>query len=161
MDPFLFDWLPIDGAALGGALQSDLLVAGLLFLGTAALVALCVPGIVIPVSITSGAVLGPWAGTPVVALGALLGSQILFLVARRLARERVTARLGKRLDSFRHRFAAHGIWYVIGLRLVGAPHFLITAGSALMPMRAGSFAVATLLGLLPVIAIASAAGSSF
>ena len=57
MDPISLDWLQIDGgAALVGALQSDILIAGLLFLGTAALVALCVPGIVIPVAMTSGCI---------------------------------------------------------------------------------------------------------
>lgn len=142
------------------AIDGEALFAALVFVATAALIALCVPGILVPAAITSGAVLGPWGATAVVTLGALAGSQLFFIATRVLARDRMRARLGHRLEAFERRFAAHGALYVLGLRLIGAPHFMVTAGSALMPMRAASFAAATLLGLLPVVALAAAAGSS-
>jgi hypothetical protein len=44
--------------------------------------------------------------------------------------------------------------------VIGAPHFLVTGASALRPWRASSFAIATLAGCLPVVAIAAAAGSA-
>lgn len=151
---------PGDLASLAGVFGSDIVLAAILFAGIAALIALCVPGVLVPAAVTSGAVLGPVGATAVVTLGALLGSQLFFMAARRLGRERMQARLGSRLDRFQRRFAAHGIWYVIGLRLIGAPHFLVTAGSAVMPMRSATFALATLIGLLPVVSIAAAAGST-
>ena len=77
-------------------------------------------------------------------------------MVRHLARDRVRVWLGRRLDGFELNFASYGIWYVIGLRLVGTPHFLVTTGSALMPIRPWTFAGSTLLGLLPAIAIAAA-----
>ncbi|WP_413818539.1 TVP38/TMEM64 family protein [Sphingobium sp.] len=89
---------------------------------------------------------------------ALAGSQLLFLFSRRLAKDRVRRKLGKRLDLFERQFAKHGLFYVIGLRIVGAPHFLVTAGSALMPMNSWTFGLATFIGMLPVIALAAVAG---
>ena len=139
--------------------QSEAALAGLLFVGTAALVALCVPGVITAMSISSAAILGGWAAVPVVTLGALVGSHILFLGVRRVDCGRTRAKLGPRFDGFERRFARHGLWYVVALRLCGAPHFLVTAGSALLPVRASGFAAATLVGLLPVVAVYSTAGS--
>ena len=160
MDANLFDWSPIaELQPWVAAADSELLLAGLFFTATAILIALCVPGVLVPMAAGSGAVLGPWAAAAAVVLGAVAGSQLFFLSARRLGRERLRARFGERLNRIEKRFAAHGIWYVIGLRVIGTPHFLVTAGCALMPMRSSTFAIATLIGLLPAIGIAAAAGS--
>ena len=142
------------------AVESKLLLAGLFFLVTAALVAFCIPGVLIPVALSSGALLGAWQAVAAVALGAVVGSQLFFLCARYLASERLRARLGPRLEGFERRVSGRGIWYVAGLRLLGAPNFLVTTGSALMPIRSSSFAAATLLGFLPAIAIAATTGSA-
>lgn len=150
--------LPLNQIAL--FLQSELLIAGLFFIVTAVLIALCVPGVLLPMALSSGALLGGWQAAAVVAMGALAGSQILFLVSRRFAADRLRHRLGPRFERFQQKVAAHGLWYVVGLRIVGAPHFLVTAGSALLPMRATSFAIATLIGLLPAIGVGAFTGSA-
>ena len=142
------------------AIESKLLLAGLFFVATAALVAFCIPGVLIPMALSSGALLGAWQAVAAVALGGVVGSQLFFLSARYLASERLRKRLGPRFEVFQQRFAGRGIWYVVGLRLVGAPNFLVTTGSALMPIRSSSFAAATLIGFLPAIAIAAATGSA-
>lgn len=147
-------------AAVTTVLESDLIVAALVFLGTTLLVLLCVPGMIVPMAVSSGSLIGGWA-VPVVALGALAGSQLLFVGIRRADAGRLRAKVGCRLGGFEQRFARYGLWYVVALRLGGAPHFLVTAASALLPLRAGSFAVATLAGFLPIIALAAAAGSAF
>jgi uncharacterized membrane protein YdjX (TVP38/TMEM64 family) len=136
------------------------MAAAFLFLGTAFLVAFCVPGVILPMAIVAGTLFGTWRGVALIGLGTLVGSQILFIVARHSARDRLRAWIGKRLSGFERRFEAYGIWYVIGLRLIGAPHFLVTAGSALMPIASWSFAAASLLGVLPAIAIAAATGAA-
>jgi uncharacterized membrane protein YdjX (TVP38/TMEM64 family) len=148
-----------DLAPLLALAQSEAALAGLMFVGTAALVALCVPGVITAMSLSAAAVLGGWEAVPVVTLGALVGSLILFLGVRRVDCGRTRAKLGPRFERFEQRFARHGLWYVVVLRLCGAPHFLVTAGSALLPVRAGGFAAATLLGLLPVVAVYASAGS--
>lgn len=139
--------------------QGDIAFGGLVFVSTAALVALCVPGVIVPMSVSAATVLGSWAAIPVVTLGALVGSQALFLAIRRFDRGRAGARLGPKFQAFERYFARYGLWSVVGLRICGAPHFVVTSGSALLPVRAGGFAAATLAGLLPVVALASAAGS--
>ena len=148
-----------DLAPLLALAQADLAWAGLLFVGTAALVAFCVPGVIVPMSVSATALLGGWAAVPVVTLGALVGSQALFLATRRLDAGRARSRLGPRVEVVERCFARYGLWAVVGLRLCGVPHFLVTAGSALLAIRASGFAAATLAGLLPVVALASAAGS--
>jgi uncharacterized membrane protein YdjX (TVP38/TMEM64 family) len=149
----------VDFGSLLALVEGDLAWAGLLFAGTAALVALCIPGVIVPMSLSAAALLGSWAAIPVVALGALAGSQALFLAVRRADGGRARAKLGPKFEAFERCFARYGLWSVVALRIVGAPHFLVTAGSALLSMRASGFAAATLAGLLPVVALASAAGS--
>ena len=56
--------------------------------------------------------------------------------------------------------AKRGFYYLLGLRLAGAPHVLVTASSALSAIRTRSFITATLLGFLPAIALAAMAGSA-
>jgi len=140
--------------------NNDALAAALFFVGTAALVTFCVPGVTLPMSVMSGALLGTWVAAAVVGMGVLAGSQILFIIVRYLAGDRMRRRLGNRLERFEPRFVAHGAWYIMGLRLVGAPHFLVTAGSALTSMRSSAFAAATLFGAFPAILIAAATGSA-
>lgn len=161
MDAGLFNGLPLhELEPMLAVVDSELLLAGFFFVATAALIALCVPGVLLPMALSSGALLGGWGAAAVVVLGAVAGSQLFFLSARYFAGDRLRSRLGQRLEPFEQRFAAQGIWYVVGLRLVGAPHFLVTAGCALTPIRASSFAAASLLGFLPAIAIAAATGSA-
>lgn len=158
MDANLLDWPALDSLAAGLTLiDGKLAMAGLLFLGTALLVALCVPGVIVPMAVSSATLLGGWEAVPVVALGAVAGSQLLFLAVRHASAGKARARLGERLHAFERRFAAHGLWYVVGLRVCGAPHFLVTGASALLPIGALSFAAATLGGFTPSIAIAAAA----
>ena len=141
--------------------QNDVAVAALLFAGTATLVAFCVPGGIVTMAASAGAALEGWVAVPLVTLGALAGSQILFLGLRRAGAERVRARLGDRLHRFEQSFARYGLWYVVGLRVCGAPHFLVTAGSALLTIRPAAFAAATAIGFLPTVALAAAAASIF
>jgi uncharacterized membrane protein YdjX (TVP38/TMEM64 family) len=140
---------------------SDVLLAFVLAGLTATLVACCVPGTIVPLSVSSGALLGGWEGAGVVTAGALAGSMALFLASRHLLHDRLRARWGSRLIKLESHVGKRGFFYVVGLRIVGVPHFLVTAGSALAGVRARSFVAASLLGFLPVIALSSNAGSLF
>ena len=139
--------------------QSELALALVLCGLTATLIACCMPGTIVPLSASSGALLGGWLGAAAVLTGALIGSHLLFLASRHVLRERINARWGAKISKFEHHFARRGFFYVVGLRIAGVPHFLVTAGCALSPLRARTFLAATLLGLLPVIALTSTAGS--
>lgn len=144
--------------AVDGTLLAAVLIAALCFV-TVSLTAAGIPGVLVPATLAAEAVAGPVAAMTSVSAGAVAGSLLLFLAARRWGAPAVAARFGERLESFERRFAAHGILYVVALRVVGTPHMLVTVGSAMMPIRAPAFAAATLLGSLPAIALAAMAGS--
>jgi uncharacterized membrane protein YdjX (TVP38/TMEM64 family) len=124
------------------------------------LVALGVPGVLMPISFSSGALLGGWFGMLVVIAGAVLGSQALFVVIRRWLAARVRRRWGEQVARFDRKMEQRGFYYLLGLRLVGAPHLLLTTSSALSAIPARSFLLATLFGLLPAITLAAMAGSA-
>lgn len=154
--PMTIDWL----AELTAAVQGDAALAVTFLALTAVLVAGGVPGVIMPLSFSSGALLGGWQGMLVVACGAVLGSQALFVLIRSRMQERVRKRWAARLAGFEKHLSERGFFYLVGLRLAGAPHFVVTAGAALTSLPARSFAGATLAGLLPVIALTAAAGST-
>ena len=147
------DWLPM-------LAENQLLVAGAIFAITATVIALWVPGMLMPIAASSGALMNAWTATGVVSLGALAGSMIIFLTTRRFAQGRVPAKIAGFVEAFEARFRSRGAWLVFGLRLVGTPHFLVSAASALVPIRTSSFALATLAGLLPTVLMAALAGSA-
>lgn len=76
---WLFELLPFAAPLLG----SEWLLGLLFFALTAAAIGLGVPGVLLPLSFSSGALLGGWEGMAVVVVGALLGSQAFFAVTRR------------------------------------------------------------------------------
>jgi len=141
-------------------LDSEWLLGLLIFSLTAAVMSFGVPGVLVPISFSSGALLGGWEGMAVVGVGALLGSQAFFMVTRRWLGAHLRHRWGDRLKRLDGEIARRGFFYLLGLRLLGMPHLALTAASALSPMRARSFALATLLGLLPAIGLAAMAGSA-
>lgn len=145
--------LAFDGLLLTAALVATLWIA------TTSLTAAGIPGVLIPATLAAEAIAGPVAATATVSLGSVVGSLLLFLAARRWGSPVVASRFGPRLEAFERRFAEHGSWYVIGLRMMGTPHMLVTVGSAMTPMRMPAFAFATLIGSLPAIALAAMAGS--
>lgn len=141
-------------------LENDVLIGLFFFAGTAIVISLWIPGFLLPIAASSGALLDAWSGSAAVACGALAGSMAIFATARHLSRDRLPARLVDFLHRFEHRFRSQRAWYVLLLRLIGAPHFLVSAGSALMPIRARYFALATLVGMIPAILLAAFVGSS-
>jgi|SRR5690554_4628882 len=153
---WIFDHLPF----LATLLASELLLGAAFLALTASLIAFGVPGVLLPISFTSGALLGSWAGMAVVVTGAMLGSHALFLSTRIWLGAWMRKRGSHRLERLDQAIAKRGFVYLLGLRLVGAPHLLVTVSSALSAMRTRSFALATLLGFLPAVALAANAGAA-
>lgn len=141
--------------------DSDLLMAALLFVLTTGAVGLCVPGLLMPISFSAGLMLESWLAVPVVAAGAVLGSQVLFVAARCGMGGTLEKRFAGRLDRFTPHLESYGLAYVTGLRVLGTPHALVTLASAASPLRQGRFALASLLGFLPSIAVSAGAGTLF
>jgi len=152
---WLFEQVPVLATLLG----SEWLLGLALLALTAMLVAVGIPGVLVPISFSSGALLGGWLGTLCVVAGAVLGSQLFFAVTRRWLAARARRRWGERLGTFDQAISKRGFYYLLGLRLTGVPHPLVSGASALSVIRARSYALATLLGFLPAIALAAMAGS--
>lgn len=147
-------------ASLSGLINSELAMAGLLLVLTASAVGLCVPGLLMPISFSAGLLLEGWLAVPVVTAGAVLGSHGLFLAARRGLGAPIKRRFAGRLERFGPHLGRYGVFYVAGLRVIGTPHALVTLASAASPLRHGRFALATLLGFLPSIAVAAGVGTA-
>lgn len=140
--------LPAIGGAIGGAI--------LLYLVVTTLTACSIPGMLIPLSLTGGLLLGPWLAVLTVATGAMTGSVFLFALTRRFGADRLRRHFGARLEPLEKRLTRFGPYAVVALRVAGAPGPLITAGAALTTMGRTTFALATLAGLLPSVIIAAA-----
>lgn len=138
--------------------MGPLTVSALLAFVTASLVAMSVPGAVNTMSFLSGVMLG-LSGILVVALGCLVGSHLLFLASRRWLGARLQRRFGERLKGVKAHLEKRGPVYVVGARLGGVPHLVVTAGCAAAAINARSFLGASLLGMLPAISLSVLAGS--
>ena len=153
MEDIWLNWAP-------ALLENEVLVALILFAGTAMVIALWIPGMLLPISASSGALINVWPATAAVVFGALAGSMVIFATTRHFATGHVPLKFAAFLARFEARFKSHGAWLVLGLRLAGAPHFLVSASSGVMPIKASSFALATLLGMFPAVLIGATAGAA-
>ena len=142
-------------APIGGDSLSLSIVAAM----AAAASASGIPGLIVPLTVVSAAVLGPVQAAIAVLLGVVAGSQFLFALLKSLGRDRLAARLGGRFEVVERVFQRRGLLCLIGLRVVGTPNFLVTGASALLPVKHLQFAAATALGMLPVVCVS--AGTSF
>jgi uncharacterized membrane protein YdjX (TVP38/TMEM64 family) len=161
MDSWLSDWLPMGAIDALLALPFGEGWAALAILAlTASIYASGVPGTLLPLSFSSGALLGWTLGIAAVGAGVMIGSLALYRLlergSRAALRERFSDRL-KRLDEFA---ARGGILPIIGLRLVGVPHLAVTGLCALASVGPRRYALATFVGLFPAIAFAAIAGAA-
>lgn len=131
-----------------------------LFALTATVYATGVPGTLLPISFSSGLLLGSAAGMVVVAAGAMLGAQALYAALERGSRTALRRKYGKHLDRLEGFAARGGILPIIALRLAGLPHMAVTGLCALAAVGSRRYALATAVGVLPAIALSSFAGAS-
>ena len=117
--------------------------------------ALAVPGAIL--TLAGGAVFGFWWGTLYNSIAANIGANAAFLIARSLGRDAVRRLIGKdsnvlnRLDGIVERHGARGL---LTLRLIPlVPFNALNFGSGLMPLKWRTYAIATLVGILPGTAI--------
>ena len=101
-------------------------------------------------TLLGGAVFGFWGGSLLNTLGANLGANAAFWVARRLGREGLRGLLGHRLGSLDQLTEQSGFAWLLRLRLIPVvPFNLLNFASGLTALRWRSFAVATAVGILP------------
>jgi uncharacterized membrane protein YdjX (TVP38/TMEM64 family) len=110
--------------------------------------ALALPGSLL--TIVGGAVFGFWGGFLLNSLGANIGANAAFRLARGLGRQGVERIVGPRLRGLDHAAVQHGFLGLLVLRLIPlVPFNALNFGSGLTAMRWRDYALATVVGILP------------
>ena len=140
-------------------LRHELAAAAGYVLGYGVVVAFSLPvGVV--VTPLGGFLFGTWLGTALSVMGATLGSIAVFLAARTAFYELFHARAGKTLARFEEGFKRDSFSYLLFLRLVPIfPFWLVNIVPALLGMPLGSYALATLIGIIPGALVYSSVGT--
>jgi uncharacterized membrane protein YdjX (TVP38/TMEM64 family) len=112
-------------------------------------VALSVPGAVF-LTILGGFLFGWLFGGVVAALSATLGAILVFLIARTSIGDILVRKAGPRLAKLADGFRRDAFSYLLFLRLLPImPFWLTNLASALFGVRPQTFALATMIGILP------------
>lgn len=110
--------------------------------------AVALPGSLL--TIAGGAMFGFWWGVLFNSLGANLGANAAFGLARFLGREGIERIAGKRLRGLDKATVHHGFLGLLILRLVPlVPFNALNVGSGLSALRWRHYALATVVGILP------------
>lgn len=132
------------------------LVAGHPFLSTltfvaayAVVIALSLPGGAI-MTTSGGFLFGLWLGASLSIVGASAGAIAIFLLARWVAGDVLRARAGAFMARMAEGFERNAFNYLLFLRLVPLfPFWAVNLAPALLDVRLGPFAAATVIGIIP------------
>ncbi len=117
--------------------------------------ALAIPGTIL--TLAGGAIFGFAWGTILNLAGANLGANAAFLIARALGRDGVATLMGRNpnaLERLEQVATKHGFQGLLTLRLIPlVPFNVLNFGSGLLPIRWRSYALATLIGIVPGTAV--------
>lgn len=101
-------------------------------------------------TLAAGAVFGLARGLPIVVLGATIGAVVAFFLGRLLGRDAVQHFTGGRLQTLDRYLTRRGFLAVLAARLVPiVPFTALNYLSGLTPVRASSYLLATVIGILP------------
>ena len=113
-----------------------------------AVTALSLPGATI-LTLAAGAIFGLASGTVIASFASSIGALFAFLVARSVLRESVQRRFGARLAEIDRGIEKDGALYLVSLRLLPlCPFFVINLAMGLTGIKAGTFYVASQIGML-------------
>ena len=109
--------------------------------------------------VLSGILFGPFVGSLALWTGLLLGSVAAFLIARLLAQDFVTARLGGRAAEYNDRLTKNGFSVVFIARILGLPPYeIVNYAAGLSQISFRDFLLATMFGSIPVAILFAATG---
>ncbi len=122
--------------------------------------AFSLPGAAI-LSLAAGAIFGVFQGTLYVVTGATIGAVLAFLVSRTLLRDWVVKTFGARMEGIDRGLRENGLSYLLFLRLVPAfPFFLVNLACGVTGLPLRTYAVGTLIGIVPGSLVFVNAGAS-
>ena len=114
------------------------------------------------VSVTGGALFGPWIGSPLVVLSSTAGSTLAMLAARYLFRDSVAARFPEFVARVNRGVATDGARWLFAARLTPVmPYFAVNLAIGLTHMPASRFALVSGIGVAPLSILYVFAGSQF
>jgi uncharacterized membrane protein YdjX (TVP38/TMEM64 family) len=151
LDRYLtFDALRDNRAMLMQFVARDMALAIALYIALyAVLTALSVPGGAI-LTVTGGFLFGAVVGTAYVVIGATIGAVAVFLAARTAFGDVLRAKAGPALRKMEAGFQENAFSYLLVLRLMPLfPFFLVNIVPAFLGVRLRTYAVATLVGIIP------------
>ena len=135
------------------------LSAAIYFLVYVVMAAFSIPGALI-MTLLAGALFGLLWGTVIVSFASSVGATAAFLLARTLLHDWVQNRYGALLEPINRGIRKDGGFYLFTIRMVPLfPYFLVNLLMSLTPIRAGTFYVASQLGMLLGTAVFVNAGS--
>jgi uncharacterized membrane protein YdjX (TVP38/TMEM64 family) len=100
-------------------------------------------------TITGGFLFGALVGALSAIVGATLGATALFLIAQSAVGEHIARRAGPLVGRFAAGFRADAFNYLLFLRLVPVPFWLVNLVPALLGVRLSTFVTATAIGIVP------------
>ena len=96
-----------------------------------------------------GALLG-WPAAIIIVLAATSGACVVFIAAKTILASTLTSKAGPFLAKLEAGFRENSFQYLLALRLVpAAPFWVVNIVPALVGMRLSSYALATLIGIIP------------
>lgn len=125
------------------------LIAGGVFVAVYALaVTVSLPG-ALWFTIAAGALFGWPLGAGYAWAGALMGAVLVFLAARSALADVLAAKAGGRVAQFKAGFERDAFSYLLLLRLIPLPFFLVNVAPAFFKVKLRDYAGATALGIIP------------
>lgn len=144
-----FENLALQRDALRAFVDANLALAILAYIGVyVAVVALSLPGATI-LTIGGGLLFGVAVAAPATVVAATVGATVIFLIAKSSLGATLAARAGPWLERFRQGFEKEGLSYMLFLRLVPFPFFIINLAPALLGVPLRTFVVGTFFGIIP------------
>ena len=145
----LREYLTLERAVAGlNALRSSTWAPIVFVAGYATATAFALPGSAL--TIAGGAVFGFWGGALLNTIGANIGANAAFGIARVLGKEGVERIAGSRLQGLQRATTEHGFLGLLILRLVPlVPFNALNFGSGMTALRWRDYTLATLIGIFP------------
>jgi uncharacterized membrane protein YdjX (TVP38/TMEM64 family) len=161
LDRFMsFEMLERHHAALEAFVARNWLAAAATFiLVYATAVSLSLP-CGLAMTLTGGFLFGSLAGTALVVVGATIGAILVFLIARSALADSARRRAGPWLRWMEEGFRENAFSYTLVLRLVPLfPFFIVNLVPAVLGVPLRTYALATLLGIIPASYVYATAGA--
>ena len=111
-------------------------------------------------AVASGIIFGSIIGFAVSSLSTTLGGAVAFLSTRYIFHDFIEKRFPEQIAMVNKGLEKEGAFYVFGLRMIPViPFWTLNLAMGLTSMRASSFTIATMLGMIPVLLILTYTGS--